>query len=142
MESSSKLKTGPVSSLAKQQGMTLIESGEFLMGSPRNEEGHNADEKINRVRISQPFWIKTGEVTIEEWNSIVPDYQKKGILVYHLTHEILRKVCTSSGPQEGNYSAEVYQTTQARNLLEEVNFSDDLWSKAKNPRTYQLNLKI
>ena len=56
--------------------MTLIKSGEFLMGSPRNEEGHNADEKINRVQIFNLFGSKLERLPL-----------KNGILLSELSEE-------------------------------------------------------
>ena len=44
--------------LAKEESLVLIESGEFFMGSPEDEVGRSPNETRNRVRITQPFWIK------------------------------------------------------------------------------------
>jgi formylglycine-generating enzyme required for sulfatase activity len=47
--------------------MTPIRGGEFLMGSPLSEVGHNADESPqHRVRI-EPFWMGICEVTWDEY---------------------------------------------------------------------------
>ena len=51
--------------LAKEESLSLINAGEFFMGSPEGEVGRSSDEIRNRVQISQPFWIKKFEVTQE-----------------------------------------------------------------------------
>jgi len=47
-----------LSKIASKENLTLIQSGEFMMGSPDDEEGREPDEVKNRVQITQPFWIK------------------------------------------------------------------------------------
>ena len=83
--------------LAKEEGLIRIEAGEFLMGSPLGEVGRKPDELRNRVKISQPFWIKKFEVTQGDWNKHVGNNQIKGDPVFSLSSKILNEICSSSG---------------------------------------------
>ncbi len=140
MDSSAQLDTKEISAVAVKEGMVLIDAGEFLMGSPLDEQGRSNDEKRNRVRVSQPFWMKKFEVTQEEWNSVVPDNQKRGQLVYSLTVKILNQLCTASGAVSGHYSLETYLGNPGIDIyLEEAVFADGYWSTAKKPRNYKVN---
>ena len=47
-----------LSKIGSAENLTLIQSGEFIMGSPKDEEGRGTDETRNKVHISHPFWIK------------------------------------------------------------------------------------
>jgi len=50
----------------------LIPSGEFIMGSPSNEEGRDRDEgPQHRVRISKGFYMGQTEVTQSQWRSVM-----------------------------------------------------------------------
>jgi formylglycine-generating enzyme required for sulfatase activity len=54
--------------------MVVVPAGEFLMGSPDNEEGRQRDEGPRRVvRIAKPFAIGRYEVTFNEWDACVAD---------------------------------------------------------------------
>ena len=54
-----------------------ISAGEFLMGSPEDEDGRysflmgSSDERQHEVRISNGFWIGKYEVTQEEWVAVM-----------------------------------------------------------------------
>ena len=48
--------------------MVVIPAGEFLMGSPEDEDGRNTDERQHRVAIEQPFAIGKHEVTFAEYD--------------------------------------------------------------------------
>ncbi len=140
MESSAQVNNQALIKLANAEGMELIEAGEFLMGSPDDEVGRSENEKRNRVRISQPFWMKKFEITQEEWNTMVPDSQKRGSEVYSLTGKILGEICTSSGYTAGNYSMSAFHSEKGMDIfLEEAVFADGYWSRAKNPRNYKVN---
>src|SRR4051812_4308605 len=41
----------------------LVPAGRFLMGSPPEEEGRNADETQHEVEITRPFWLGVFQVT-------------------------------------------------------------------------------
>ena len=45
--------------------------GEFMMGSPESEEGHDFDEFRHRVTIRRGFWLLESEVTQEMWESVM-----------------------------------------------------------------------
>ena len=51
--------------------MIYVESGEFLMGSPLNEDGRYDDETQHRVKISKGFWLGKYEVTQSQWKSVI-----------------------------------------------------------------------
>ncbi len=51
--------------------LALIPGGEFLMGSPASEVGREDDESQHRVRITNPFYIQTTEVTQGQWKSVM-----------------------------------------------------------------------
>ncbi|HUY33152.1 MAG TPA: SUMF1/EgtB/PvdO family nonheme iron enzyme [Pirellulales bacterium] len=51
--------------------LTLIPSGEFWMGSPKTENGHDDTELRHRVIISKPFYIGAYEVTQNEYEQIM-----------------------------------------------------------------------
>ena len=48
-----------------------IPAGNFLMGSPKNEEGREHHERQHEVRISEGFWIGKYEVTQGEWEAVM-----------------------------------------------------------------------
>jgi len=49
----------------------LLQRGEFLMGSPDTEPGHQANEQLHSVRIAKPFYIGAYEVTQREWSAVM-----------------------------------------------------------------------
>jgi formylglycine-generating enzyme required for sulfatase activity len=52
--------------------MVVLPAGEFMMGSPGNEEGTSKDEgPQHKVRISKPFAVGKFEVTFAEWAACV-----------------------------------------------------------------------
>ena len=140
METSSKIKSPLVEKIALEEGMRFIESGEFLMGSPPEEPGHSSDEKINRVKISQPFWLKKAEVTQEEWNEVVSSDQKKGVPVYSLSKELIEEICDISNGSGGTFSIGTYMNPQGIELfLEEAVFTDGSLSTPKKPISHRVN---
>jgi formylglycine-generating enzyme required for sulfatase activity len=48
-----------------------IEPGEFMMGSSDREAGHEAGERLHRVRLSRPILMSATEVTEQQWNALV-----------------------------------------------------------------------
>jgi formylglycine-generating enzyme required for sulfatase activity len=60
------LAADPPQVLTNSLGMKLVKipAGEFVMGSPETEEGHNASETQHRVRITKPFYLGQHEVTV------------------------------------------------------------------------------
>jgi len=51
--------------------LVLIPPGEFLMGSPRSEEGRSGGELQHRVRITRPFCLGVYEVTQREYKQVM-----------------------------------------------------------------------
>jgi sulfatase modifying factor 1 len=52
--------------------LKLIPAGEFMMGSPEDEEGRfNGDDPQHRVRITKAFYMGVTEVTQGEWFSVM-----------------------------------------------------------------------
>ena len=51
--------------------LKLIPAGEFLMGSPEDEEGRGDNELQHRVRITRPFYLGTTEVTVGQFRKFV-----------------------------------------------------------------------
>ena len=49
----------------------LIPAGTFIMGSPPNEPDRKKDEVQHKVTISEPFYIQTAEVTLDQWRSLM-----------------------------------------------------------------------
>ena len=56
--------------------MVLIQPGEFEMGSPDNEPGHDPSESpMHTVKIQQPFYIGKFEVTQAQWQAVMRSSQ-------------------------------------------------------------------
>ncbi len=54
--------------------MVVVPAGSFMMGSPANESGRDADEGPQRkVTIARPFAVGKFEVTFTEWDACVAD---------------------------------------------------------------------
>src|SRR5260370_16841002 len=51
--------------------LVLIPPGEFIMGSPADEEGRLGDELPHLVRISRPFYLGVFEVTQAEYEAVL-----------------------------------------------------------------------
>ena len=64
--------TGKEKKLLDRADFVRIEPGEFLMGSPEHEIGHQATEAIHKVRITKPYYMAVSEVTIDQWNKLQP----------------------------------------------------------------------
>jgi formylglycine-generating enzyme required for sulfatase activity len=54
-------------------GFLFVEPGDFIMGSPPNEPGHQDNEKQRKVNIEKGFFIQTTEVTQKQWSQIMSD---------------------------------------------------------------------
>ncbi|QDV91093.1 Serine/threonine-protein kinase pkn1 [Phycisphaerae bacterium RAS2] len=55
--------------------LVLIPAGEFMMGSPEEEEGRNINEgPQHRVRFSKPFYMGKYEVTNAQYRRFKPDH--------------------------------------------------------------------
>jgi formylglycine-generating enzyme required for sulfatase activity len=61
--------------------MIVVPSGEFIMGSPENEEGRSDDESPqHKVSFAMPFAVGRFAVTFDEWDACVTDH---GCRNYH-----------------------------------------------------------
>ena len=69
--------------------LVQIPAGKFLMGSPANEQGRNADEGVAsadakggrtqvEVTISKPFYMGVYEVTVDQYKQFSPKNDKRG----------------------------------------------------------------
>ena len=55
--------------------LTYIPAGEFKMGSPKTETGHQSDETRHTVNISRPFYMSVTPVTQAQYlNAMHPDH--------------------------------------------------------------------
>ena len=48
-----------------------IPAGKFVMGSPADEPGRQADEVQHEVTISTGYWMGKHEVTVKEWHALM-----------------------------------------------------------------------
>lgn len=67
----SELKPGEAITNSIGMKLFLIPPGEFLMGSPENEEGRQDNEPQHQVRISQPYYVGAHEVTVGQFRQFV-----------------------------------------------------------------------
>ena len=50
--------------------MVVVPAGEFMMGSPTDEEGHDSDEgPYHKVVFARPFAVSKFQVTFDEWDA-------------------------------------------------------------------------
>ena len=49
----------------------LIPAGNFMMGSPPDEQGRDSKETLHKVAISKPFYMQITEVTQEQWEVVM-----------------------------------------------------------------------
>ena len=49
----------------------VIPPGEFMMGSPEDEPGRQADETLHKVTLTQPFQLGMHEVTQEQYQKVM-----------------------------------------------------------------------
>jgi formylglycine-generating enzyme required for sulfatase activity len=54
-----------------QTMLVWIPAGEFTMGSPKNEKGHDDDENQVHVTLTKGFWLGQHEVTEAEWQRVM-----------------------------------------------------------------------
>jgi len=59
--------TGPVCPASVPAGWACAPAGTFQMGAPDTETSREDDELLHQVTLTQPFLIKTTEVTQREW---------------------------------------------------------------------------
>jgi formylglycine-generating enzyme required for sulfatase activity len=51
--------------------LVKIEPGEFIMGSPEDEQGRYVDERRHRVKITQAFYMGASVVTQAQWRQVM-----------------------------------------------------------------------
>ena len=51
--------------------LSLIPPGQFVMGSPQDEEWHRPDEIPHRVTLTKAFYMATTEVTQRQWKALM-----------------------------------------------------------------------
>ena len=49
--------------------LVVVPAGEFMMGSPKNEEPSSIEQPQHRVTIAKPFAVGVYEVTFDEWDA-------------------------------------------------------------------------
>ncbi len=49
----------------------LIPPGSFMMGSPKDEPGHQRRERLHKVTLTHPFYMQTTEVTLSQWRRVM-----------------------------------------------------------------------
>ena len=68
-------KNGATKTITLPGGVTMemiyVAPGEFTMGSPESEEGHEDDEKQHCVTLTKGFWLGKYEVTQKQWESVM-----------------------------------------------------------------------
>lgn len=71
--------------------MVWCPPGNFVMGSPQNEDGRSRNEEQVRVTISRGFWIGKTEVTQAQWEAVMGDNpsasEGKDLPVENVSHE-------------------------------------------------------
>ena len=58
--------------------LRLIPAGEFMMGSPEEEELREENENLHRVRLTKPIYMDACEVTQGEWEEVMETTPWKG----------------------------------------------------------------
>jgi len=51
--------------------LVLVEAGQFMMGSPTNENLRNGDQALHRCEIRRPFYLGVTEVTQAQWRKVM-----------------------------------------------------------------------
>lgn len=68
-------RTGSVKTLVLTNDVTVemiyCEPGEFVMGSPFDEEGRDSDEPQHKVTLTKGFWLSKCEITQAQWECIM-----------------------------------------------------------------------
>lgn len=87
-----------------------VPPGDFLMGSPVDEQNRDMSEVQHRVRILKPFYIQTTEVTLRQWRMVMGRkmlFARKGSgmmpvtgISWHDCQEFIRRLNTRG---EGGY---------------------------------------
>jgi len=85
--------------------LVLIPPGEFVMGSPAEEEWHREDEVLHRVTLTKTFYIGATEVTQSQWKAMMgknPSFSTGDALpVDTVTWEEAVEFCRKLSEKEG-----------------------------------------
>src|SRR5262245_23261590 len=86
--------------------LVRIPSGEFEMGSPSNEEGHQLNESpVRRIRISKPFYLGRYEVTQLQYKEVMGespgDIQGDSLPVVGITYREALQFCQALSMRSG-----------------------------------------
>ena len=90
----------------------LIPSGEFMMGSPDDEEGRFGNEgRVHKVRITKPFFLGAYEVTQAQWQAVMgnnpSDFRGNDRPVEEVSwndcQEFVSKLCAKEGAARKSY---------------------------------------
>ncbi len=57
--------------------LNLIPPGEFMMGSPEREAGHQDDETQHLVKVTKPFYLSVYEVTQQQYERVMGNNSSK-----------------------------------------------------------------
>jgi len=58
--------------------LALVEAGKFKMGSPSSEKERGNDERMHRVKLTQPFYLGVNEITQGQWQEVMNSEPWKG----------------------------------------------------------------
>ena len=112
------------------------------MGSPEDEMGRSPNETRNRVRITQPFWIKNLRLPRKNGTLLCRKIKKKGSPIFHLTKKILEALCGSSGYQSGNFTISEFQDRDGEAIYLEEAINRKIWDFGREEKAKKLQSKF
>ncbi len=90
---------GSYKSESTSLAMTLVHTGEFLMGSPGPEANRRPDELQHRVKITKPFYLGMHEVTQFEYKQVM-QVKPSGFSINGGSRDKVAKMITDRYPVE------------------------------------------
>lgn len=85
--------------------LSLIPPGQFMMGSPQDEEWHRPDEILHRVTLTKAFYMGTTEVTQGQWKALMGEnpsfFTGDALPVETVTWEQAADFCRKLSEKEG-----------------------------------------
>ncbi|MBU1171345.1 MAG: formylglycine-generating enzyme family protein [Proteobacteria bacterium] len=66
-----------------EMAFVYIKPGTFIMGSPSDEYGREADEVQHQVTITKGFWMQKTEVTQWQWKQLMPYTKSQSLWEMH-----------------------------------------------------------
>ena len=97
----------PGDTVTNSIGMKLafIPAGEFDMGSPADQKGHEEDETLHRVRITRAFRMSVTEVTQAQWTKVTGtrrgEFQGDDLSVESISYADAVEFCKKVSKAEG-----------------------------------------